>query len=67
MEHFLPLKKSSLFAIRNIFLQEGGKKSLDELTAKNKFLEKQRNELVQVRSWHFYKMVARPMLRTYDN
>ena len=34
----------------NILIQEGGKKSLDELTAKNKFLEKQRNELVQARS-----------------
>jgi hypothetical protein len=30
-------------------LQEGGKKIIEELTLKNKFLEKQRNELLQVR------------------
>jgi hypothetical protein len=29
-------------------VQEGGKKIIEELTLKNKFLEKQRNELLQV-------------------
>jgi len=38
------------FNIFHFFLavQEGGKKIIEELTLKNKFLEKQRNELLQV-------------------
>ncbi len=37
-----------IFLFLLLAVQEGGKKIIEELTLKNKFLEKQRNELLQV-------------------